>query len=79
MTKKLSADFSRRIFLEGRALTRPKISARQEPCHPIFRRMNSALKNFVINHWLKPNLLANGDVGKSAGREKVANGERQIV
>jgi len=31
-----------------------KISARQEPCPPSCRRINSALKNFVINHWLKP-------------------------
>jgi len=57
MTQKLSADFSRRIFLEGRAPARPLeefFSARREPCPPNFRRINSALKNFVINHWLKP-------------------------
>jgi len=62
VTKNLSADFSRRIFLEGRAPARPQISARQEPCPPIFRRTNSALRKIrqipcpllLVPHWLKP-------------------------
>jgi hypothetical protein len=42
------------IFLEGSAPALPKNPAHQEMRPPDFRRINSALKSSVINHWLKP-------------------------
>jgi hypothetical protein len=43
------------VFLEGSGPALPKIFGTSgDALSRIFRRMNSVLKRFVINHWLKP-------------------------
>jgi hypothetical protein len=48
VTKKLSADFSRRIFLEQNFGTAGAVPSKLSP------NEFGAQEKFVINHWLKP-------------------------